>query len=110
VNSLIRSFARARASAPIIAPHAAGDPTTTSLPNWGTSSKKADESVYWLELITAAKTIDDPDLAPMLAEANELLAIFNQSQLTARTNQAARRVAKKSQSNNRQSTSKSPNS
>jgi hypothetical protein len=61
-----------------------------------------------LELITAANTIDDPDLPPMVAEANELLAIFNQSQLTARMNQAARRVAKNSQSNNRQS--KSPNS
>jgi four helix bundle protein len=70
--------------------------------------EEADESVYWLELITAAKTIDDPDLPPMVAEANELLAIFNQSQLTARMNQAARRVAKNSQSDNRQS--KSPNS
>jgi four helix bundle protein len=69
--------------------------------------EEADESVYWLELIIAAKTIDDPDLAPILAEANELLAIFNQSQLTARMNQAARRVAKNSQSNNRQSKSKS---
>jgi len=68
--------------------------------------EEADESVYWLELITAAKTSNDPDLPPLLAEANELLAIFNQSQLTARTNQAARRTAK-IQSKNRQS--KSPN-
>ena len=67
--------------------------------------EEADESVYWLELITAAKTCHDPDLPSLLTEANELLAIFNQSQLTARTNQAARRAANQRQSNNRQSTS-----
>jgi len=55
--------------------------------------EEADESVYWVELITAAKTSNDPDLPSLLAEANELLAIFNQSQLTARMNQAARRNA-----------------
>jgi four helix bundle protein len=69
--------------------------------------EEADESVYWLELITAAKTSNDPDLPSLLAEANELLAIFNQSQLTARMNQAVRR-AEKTRSNNRQS--KSPDS
>src|SRR5215216_7772507 len=70
--------------------------------------EEADESVYWLELISAAKTCTDPDLPRLLAEANELLAIFNQSQLTARMNQAARRATKHAKSNNRQS--KSPNS
>ena len=70
--------------------------------------EEADESVYWLELITAAKSSEDPALPSLLTEANELLAIFNQSQLTARMNQAARRSAKDSQSRNRQS--KSPDS
>ena len=69
--------------------------------------EEADESVYWLELITAAKTSDDPDLPGLLAEANELLAIFNQSQLTARMNQAAHRARKASTARNRQSNSPS---
>ena len=66
---------------------------------------EADESVYWLELITAAKTSNGPDLPGLLAEANELLAIFNQSQLTARMNEAAHRARKASPARNRQSTS-----
>jgi len=70
--------------------------------------EEADESVYWLELITAAKTSDDPDLPGLLAEANELLAIFNQSQLTARMNQATRRGTKASTARNRQLNSPNP--
>ena len=60
--------------------------------------EEADESVYWLELIAAAKTSTDPDLPPLTAEANELLAIFNQSQLTARMNQSARRPPRQASS------------
>lgn len=60
----------------------------------GHAVEEADESVYWFELITAAKTISTPTLPPVLAEANERWAIFNQSQLTARTNQAKRRGTK----------------
>jgi hypothetical protein len=65
---------------------------------------------YAKQLITVAKTIDDPDLPPMLAEANELLAIFNQSQLTARMNQAARRAAKRQLDNRQAKSSNSANS
>ena len=48
--------------------------------------EEADESVYWLELIQAAGICKDPRLGPMLGEAGELLAIFNQSQMTAKRN------------------------
>jgi four helix bundle protein len=67
--------------------------------------EEADESVYWLDLIATAKTIDDPELPSLIAEANELSAIFNQSQLTSRTNQAARNAAKSRKSHNQQSKS-----
>jgi four helix bundle protein len=57
----------------------------------GHAVEEADECVYWLEMIAAAKTIDSARLQPLLAEASELWAILNQSQVTARTNQARRR-------------------
>jgi four helix bundle protein len=60
----------------------------------GHAVEEADESVYWLEMITAAKTVNSPMLPPLLDEANEISAILNQSQLTARANQAKRRGAK----------------
>jgi four helix bundle protein len=53
--------------------------------------EEADESVYWLELIQAAKIVEDAGLQKLLIEANELSAIFNQSQLTAKANSPARR-------------------
>lgn len=53
--------------------------------------EEADESVYWLELIRAASISSDATLAPLIAEANELSAIFNQSQLTAKSNAVGRR-------------------
>jgi four helix bundle protein len=57
----------------------------------GHAVEEADESVYWLEMVAEAKTVDSPRLPPLLAEANELSAILNQSQVTARANQARRR-------------------
>ena len=56
--------------------------------------EEADEAVYLLELITAAKTTTAAALPSLLAEAKELSAIFNQSQVTARSNQARRRNMK----------------
>ena len=53
--------------------------------------EEADESVYWLELIRTSEVTTHPDLEPLLVEASELSAIFNQSQLTAKANAAARR-------------------
>jgi four helix bundle protein len=55
--------------------------------------EEADESVYWLDLIRAAAITTDSTLGPLLAEATELSRIFNQSQLTAKTNLAAKRAA-----------------
>ena len=56
--------------------------------------EEADESVYWLELIQAAAIIPEPTLTPVLTEAIELWRIFNQSQLTAKANDAARRAGR----------------
>jgi len=51
--------------------------------------EEADESMYWLEMIQAARVSTDPSLAQLLAEAGELSAIFSQSQLTAKANPTA---------------------
>jgi four helix bundle protein len=48
--------------------------------------EEADESVYWLTLIHAANFCRDASLGPLLQEATELWAIFNQSQITAKSN------------------------
>ncbi|MGH9254922.1 MAG: four helix bundle protein [Vicinamibacterales bacterium] len=56
--------------------------------------EEADESVYWLELIQASGIDSSEDLGWLLGESRELSRIFNQSQLTARTNAARRRSAK----------------
>ena len=53
--------------------------------------EEADESIYWLELIAAGSMVSDKELQLLLEESNELSRIFNQSQLTARRNAAARR-------------------
>src|SRR6187200_1895635 len=48
--------------------------------------EEADESVYWLKLISAANLVPDSVVSPLLQEAHELWAIFNQSQLTSKSN------------------------
>jgi four helix bundle protein len=53
--------------------------------------EEADESIYWLEMIQASDVGMGDELRWLIGEANELARIFNQSQLTARTNAAARR-------------------
>jgi four helix bundle protein len=53
--------------------------------------EEADETVYWLDLIRTAGVSLDPSLTPLLREAAELSAIFNQSQLTAKANAARRK-------------------
>jgi four helix bundle protein len=52
--------------------------------------EEADESIYWLEVIRSGGIVVHPDLEPLIMEANELSAIFNQSQLTAKSNAKAR--------------------
>ena len=53
--------------------------------------EEADETIYWLDLIAAAEIDSGDELRWLLGESNELSRIFNQSQLTARANAAARR-------------------
>lgn len=38
--------------------------------------EECDESIYWMELIEAANLIHSAKLKPLVAEANELVAIF----------------------------------
>ena len=42
----------------------------------GDCLKEADETAYWLELLLEEHFFPAPKLAPLLAEANELVAIF----------------------------------
>ncbi len=53
--------------------------------------EEADESFYWLKLIRAANLCPADDVLPLLDEALQLWAIFNQSQMTAKANAAQRR-------------------
>ena len=71
--------------------------------------EEADESVYWLELIAAAKVMSDPALPALIDEANELSAIFNQSQFTARMNQRSRTAQPKRRQLNPPFQSTNPN-
>ena len=47
--------------------------------------EEADESVYWLTLINAAHLVPEKAVMALVQEAHELWAIFNQSQLTAKS-------------------------
>jgi four helix bundle protein len=54
--------------------------------------EEADEAVFWLELLIATGLVRQNRLKALLAEANELLAIFGASQRTAklsRSNQSS---------------------
>ena len=46
--------------------------------------EEADETVFWLELLLDAEIVSKNSVDGLLAEANELLAIFAASQRTAR--------------------------
>ena len=52
----------------------------------GHAVEEADEALYWLELIDAARITAAPELTALRQEAAKLSAIFAQSQLTAKTN------------------------
>src|SRR5437773_1914454 len=49
----------------------------------GTVAEESDESVYWLELINAGKSVPGKIIAPLLVEADELTAIFTSGRRTA---------------------------
>ena len=48
--------------------------------------EEVDESAFWLELLSDAGLVPASKLVSLLAEANELTAIFNASKNTARRN------------------------
>jgi four helix bundle protein len=48
--------------------------------------EEADESVFWLEMLTETEIMGKESVAPLLREGNELLAIFAASHRTARAN------------------------
>jgi four helix bundle protein len=48
--------------------------------------EEADETVFWIEMLVDAGIAGKNDVEKLLAEANELLAIFAASQRTARAN------------------------
>jgi len=60
----------------------------------GLVSEEADESQGWLEFVEAAKLTASSELARLVGESSELVAIFSASVGTARSNQRARRRKK----------------
>ena len=48
--------------------------------------EEADETVFWLELLVETEIVNAQKLKPLMDEANELLAIFAASQITAKSN------------------------
>jgi four helix bundle protein len=78
VGANYRSACRARSHADFIA-------------KIGYVVEEADESIYWLEMVEASGIRAGADLGWLIRESNELSRIFNQSQLTAKSNATTRR-------------------
>jgi hypothetical protein len=55
----------------------------------GSVVEEADETAFWLELLIDAGIVPIARMESLLSEANELLAIFSASHLTARSKIAA---------------------
>src|SRR5882762_7490007 len=55
----------------------------------GTVAEEADESLHWLELIRDGSFISEKRIAPLLAEAEELTAIFTALRRTSSRNQTS---------------------
>jgi four helix bundle protein len=55
----------------------------------GTVEEEADECIYWMELLTDAKILPLARLQPLMAEADELVAITVSSIKTAKANKNA---------------------
>jgi four helix bundle protein len=51
----------------------------------GITLEEADESLYWLEILSETKLVSANVLAPLIAESNELISILVASLNTART-------------------------
>ena len=52
----------------------------------GIVEEEADESIFWLEFIVRAKILPEARLAPLIAEANEILSLVVASINTAKRN------------------------
>ncbi|HEX8897247.1 MAG TPA: four helix bundle protein [Chthoniobacterales bacterium] len=55
----------------------------------GIVAEEADESVYWIGLVREAKLLPDAKTGALLAEANELTAIFTSTRRTSSKNQTS---------------------
>ena len=64
----------------------------------GVVAEEADESVYWLELISESKLLPDVKVSDLLKEANELTAIFTSARRTSSQNQTSNITLQKSSS------------
>jgi len=56
----------------------------------GIVAEEADESVYWLELISEGKVLPEAKVEDLLNEANELTAIFTSARRTSSQNQTSK--------------------
>ena len=56
----------------------------------GVVAEEADESVYWLDVVAAAKLTTSPELPKLQQESRELTAIFSRAVGTARLNAKSR--------------------
>jgi four helix bundle protein len=56
----------------------------------GVVAEEADESVYRLELVRESKLLPDSKIGALLAEANELTAIFTSARRTSTKNQTSK--------------------
>ncbi len=56
----------------------------------GVVAEEADESVYWLELISEGKLLAEAKVTDLLKEANELTAIFTSARRTSSQNQTSK--------------------
>ncbi|THU37245.1 four helix bundle protein [Niastella caeni] len=48
--------------------------------------EEADESLYWLQATKAAELVQNEKLDPLINEANELVSIFNATDISAKRN------------------------
>jgi four helix bundle protein len=56
----------------------------------GVVAEEADESVYWLDVVSGAKLTTSPELPKLRQESRELTAIFSRAAGTARLNARSR--------------------
>ncbi len=71
---------------PIIAQFAEHGRKAEFIAKMGVVVEETDETVFWLELLVESGIVSQSRLESLLAEANELLAIFAASHRTAKAN------------------------